>query len=166
MPPMAALRDLPRPRVIVVSFWCWLAASLLAGAAVALTSAKIDPMRAEFARLAEADDHDAMQVTIDRVASTSVLVVIGTGALLGVLGLALGLAMRAGRGWARGMLALVAVVAVAYAALVTSALTDPMLDDLRTPTTAVLLAYTVVVIVATVCMFLPGTRAWFRRPKR
>lgn len=164
-PPMAALEELARPRAITVSFWCWVAGSLLAGAIGALAATKIDPMRAEFARLAGERDPDATQATLDQVASASVLVVIGVGMLLAVLGLAVAGALRAGRGWARAVLTIVAAAAVAYAALMSSALTDAMLGDLRGPVTAGLLACTALVLVATVAMFLPGTGAWFRRPR-
>jgi hypothetical protein len=165
MPPMAALEDLSRPRVLTVSFWCWLLGSLLAGATVALTATKSGAMRAEFARLASERDSEAPQSTIDSVASASVLIVIGAGITLALLGLLLAGAMRSGRGWARVFLTVIALLAVVYAGLVSSALTDPMLDSLRTPVTAGLLAYTALVIIATVCMFLPGASAWFRRPK-
>jgi hypothetical protein len=165
MPPMAALEDLSRPRVLTVSFWCWLLGSLLVGAAVGLTATKTSAMRAEFARLASERDSEAAQSTIDSVATASVLIVLGAGVVLALFGLLLAGAMRAGRGWARIFLTVIAIVAVVYVAMVSSALTDPMLDSLRTPVTAGLLAYTALVIVATVCMFLGGTSAWFRRPK-
>ena len=165
MPPMAALQELTRPRALTVSFWCWLLGSLLAGATVGLVATRTSTMRAEFARLAGERDSEASQSTIDSVASASVLIVLGAGVLLAVLGLLLAGAMRAGRGWARVFLTVIALFAVAYAALVSSALTDPMLDTLRTPVTAGLLAYTGLVIVATVCMYARGTSAWFRRPK-
>jgi hypothetical protein len=165
MPPMAALQEIPRPRAIAVSFWCWLVAGVVVGGTVALAYTKLDPMRTEFARLARDRDPGATQATIDRVASASVLIVIGTGAVLCLLCLALAAALRGGRGWGRVFLTVVALVAVAYAALVSSAVTDPMLDDLRSPVTAGLLGFTVLVLVAAVCMYLPGTTAWFRRPK-
>lgn len=165
MPPMAALEDLSRPRVLTVSFWCWLLGSLVAGATVALAATKTSAMRTEFARLASERDSEASQSTIDNVAVASVLIVIGAGVVLALFGLLLAGAMRAGRGWARVFLTLVGVLAVVYTALVTSALTDPMLDSLRTSVTAGLFAYTVLVIVAVVSMYLPGANAWFRRPK-
>jgi hypothetical protein len=162
---MAALLDLPRPRVVAVSFWAWLAGSFLVGATVALASTKLDPMRAEFARLAGERDPDATAATIDRVADASVLVVIGTGGLLGLLGLTLAGAVLAGRGWARVLLAVVAIVGLAYVALTATAATEAMLGAVHTVVGAGLLAYAAVVLVALVCMFLPGTKAWFHRPK-
>lgn len=165
MPPMASLEELQRPRALVVSFWCWLVGSLLAGAIGALAATKMEPMRSEFARVAAERDPDAPQTTIDQVASASVLVVIGAGLLLALLGLLLAGALRSGRGWARVLLTVVALMGVAYAALVSSALTDGMLGSLRAPATAGLLAYTALVVIATVAMFMPGNKAWFHRPK-
>lgn len=165
MPPMAALQEQPRPGVIAFSFWCWILGSLLVGAAGALAATKTDAMRAEFARIARESDPGAAQSTIDSVAAASVLIVVGTGVLLAVLGLLFAFAMRSARGWGRVLLTIVALVGVAYAAVVISALTDPMLEDLRTPVTAGLLAYTVLVVVATIWMYLPGANAWFRRPR-
>lgn len=165
MPPMATLEQVSRPRALAVAFWCWLTGSVLVLAIVAVAATKIEPMRAEFAALARDRDPAAARATIDQVASTSVLVIIGVGALLAVLGSALGYALRAGRGWARVVLIVVALVAVGYTALVSSALSDPMLGTLRAPVNAALLAYTALVVVATAGMVLPGTSVWFRRPK-
>jgi hypothetical protein len=165
MPPMAALEDLPRPRVIAVSFWSWLVGSLLLAAVTAVTVTKTGAMRTEFARLARENDADATRKTIDSVATASVLVVVGTGALLAVLGLVLCRGVRAARGWVRILLTVVAVAGVGYAALVSSALTGPMLDDLQGAVTVGLLAYTALVVVAGLCMYLPGSGAWFRRPR-
>ncbi len=166
MPPMAALQDLsaaPGDRRVVLVL---ARRQPLVGAAPSRSPHRLDPMRAEFARLARDRDPGASQATIDRVASASILVVIGTGVALCVLCLAL--RRRAARGSRLGagsFLAVVALIAVAYAALVSSAVTDPMLDDLRTPVVAGLLGFTVLVLVAAVGMFLPGTTAWFRRPR-
>lgn len=60
---------------------------------------------------------------------------------------------------------MVALAAVGYAGLMAAALTGAMLEELRVPVTAGLLGYAVLVLVATPCMFLAGTRDWFRRPK-
>jgi predicted nicotinamide N-methyase len=162
---MAALQALPRPRAVSASFWCWLAGSLLVGAIVALASTKIEPMRAEFAQLTGTSDPAAAQATIDKVATASVLLVIGSGAMLGLLALALAGAMWAGKPWARVVLAALALTALAYAVFVSIAMTDAMLGDLRDAVSGGLLAYSAVVLVAAVCMYLPGTGPWFRRPR-
>jgi hypothetical protein len=163
--PMAALRDQPRPKVVTVSFWCWMIASLVVGAAIALLSTKIEPMRAEFARLARTSDPAATQATVDRVAGASVLLVLGTGAILGLLALTLAGALRAGRNWARILLTLIALIAMAYGAFLATAANDAMLGNLRMVISVVLLAYTAIVATAAICMLLPGTKTWFHRPR-
>jgi hypothetical protein len=166
MPPMAALQALLRPRAVTTSFWCWLTGSLLVGATVALWSTKIEVLRAEFARLTSTRDPTATQATLDKVAAASVLLVIGAGAVLGVLALALAAAMWAGHNWARVVLAALALIALAYAVFVSAAVTDATLGNLTGAVNVGLLAYSAVVLVASVCMYLPGTGPWFRRPRR
>ncbi len=161
---MAALLDLARPRAVDVAFWCWFAGSLLVGVTVALVSTRTIPMRAEFARVAGVGDPEASAATIERVATVSVLTVIGTGAILGVLGLVLAGLMRAGRNWARGSLVVVALVAMAYTAFCATSLTEPMLGDRGGLVSVGLLIYTATILVGVVCMFLPGGKAWFHRP--
>ena len=162
MPPMAALQALPRPLAVTASFWCWLAGSLLVGAAVALGSTKTGPLRAEFAQLTSTSDPAATQATIEKVATASVLLVMGSGAMLGVLAPALAGAMWARRNWARVVLAALALIAIAYAVFVSTAVTDAMLGNLSGAVSAGLRAYSAVVLVAAVCMYLPGTGSWFR----
>jgi len=158
---MAALLDLARPRAVDVSFWCWFAGSLLVAAAVGLVSTRTAPMRAEFARLAGIGDPEASTATIDRVAAVSVLAVIGTGAILGVLGLVVAGLMRAGRNGARVCLVVVALVAVAYTAFCSTSLTEPMLGDRGGLVSVILLAYTATILAGVVCMYLPAGKAWF-----
>jgi hypothetical protein len=165
-PPMAALRDMSRPRAVTVSFWGWMLASLVVAAAVALQSTKIDPMQTEFARVASISDPGTSPETIDRVAGVSVLLLLGVGALLGLLGLMLAGALRAGRNWARLLLTLVALSALGYAAFLGAAANDAMFGTLRSPISLVLAAYAAVITVAGVSMLLPGTKPWFHRPRR
>jgi hypothetical protein len=165
MPPMAALEELPRPRSITLSFWCWVFGGVLAVAVVGLLATRADVLHAEFARLAREDDGKASRATIDGVANASVLIVIGAGALVAVLGVLLAPGLRAARGWARALLAVVALAALAYVILASSTLND-LLTDLRGPIVVGLAAYALLVIVAAVGMFLPGTSAWFQRPRR
>jgi hypothetical protein len=165
-PPMAALRDMPRPRAVTVSFWSWVLASLVVAAAVALQSTRIEPMRTEFTRVASTSDPGASPEIIDRVAGVSVLLLLGVGALLGLLGLMLARALRAGRNWARIVLTLVAVIAIGYAAFLVTAANDAMFGTLRNPISQVLLAYAATITVAAVSMLLPAAKPWFHRPRR
>lgn len=164
-PPMAALRGMPRPRVVTISFWCWMLAGLLAAGTVVLLATKIDPMLAEFARLARISDPEASQATIDQVAAVSVLLVLGAAALFGLLGVGFAAAMRSGSNGARLVLALLALPAVGYGSYLAIAATDAMLGPTRATITYVLLGYTAAVLTAAVCLFLPGARRWFHRPR-
>lgn len=161
---MAALLDLARPRAVNVSFWCWFAGSLLVAATVAVVSTRTAPMHAEFARLAIAGDPEASTATIERVAGASVLGVVSTGAILGVLGLILAGLMRAGRNWARVILVVIALIVMAYTAFCAMSLTEPMLGDRGALVSAGLLVYTATILAGVVGMFLPGSKAWFHRP--
>jgi hypothetical protein len=163
--PLAALRGLERPRAITVSFWCWVVAGLVGTGTVALETTRIDQMRSELARLTRASDPGTAQHTVDRVADLSVLLMIGTGAVLAVVGLLLAAAMRTGRNGARFALAPVALVGLGYAAFVVTATTGAMLGGLHTAVVAGLLGYASAILTGVITMFLRGTGPWFRRPR-
>jgi hypothetical protein len=145
-PPIAAVRDQPRPRVVTVSCWLWLVAGALAVAAVLVTLTRLDAMRAELARVAGDSDPSDM---VGRVVDLSVVVIVGGGLGLGVLGGLLALRLRAGRGWARVTLIALTLLVVVYAVLVASA------------TGWLVLVYAAVTVAAGVCMYLPGAGRWF-----
>ena len=69
------------------------------------------------------------------------LILVGGGLLIEVLGVLFAAAMLVGKGWARGVLVVVVLLAVAYAVLVVA----PMGW----------------LVLAGVCMYLQGSRRWF-----
>lgn len=148
-PPIAARRDLPRPRVVTVSFWLWWVAGVLALATVLVTLTRLDAVRAELAGVARDSDPAATTDMVDRVVDLSLAVIVGGGLSLGILGGLLALRLRAGRGWARVTLIALTLLAVVYAVLVVSA------------TGGLVLAYATVAVAAGVCMYLPGAGRWF-----
>jgi hypothetical protein len=79
----------------------------------------------------------------------SLLVIVGGGLLLGLLGVLLAVAMRAGKGWGRAMLVVVALLAVGYALLVIGPMGWPVVVAAG------------VAVVAAVSMCLPESRPWF-----
>lgn len=162
-PPMAALIDQARPRAVTIAFWCWMIGGLMAAVSSALGALRLEPMRVEFVRLARDTDPAASADTIDQVAMASVLVVLGTGALVGVFAVLLAGAVRAGRNWARVLLVVVALIAFVHTAFVASSVTSAMLGDLRGPVIGGLLGSTALILCGTVSVFV-GTKAWFRRP--
>lgn len=162
VPPVTAVRELPRPRAVTVSFWSWCVATVLVGAAVAMVATKIGPMRAEFARLAREADSAASGETVDQVGAVAVMLVIGVGTFLAVLELLLAAAMRARRNGARLLLMLFAALGVAYGLVVASAVTEAMVGDLHDEVRVGLLAYATAALVGAVCLFPPSAKTWFR----
>jgi hypothetical protein len=148
-PPIAAQRELARPRVVTVSCWLWLAAALVAMAAVASTVSRLDAVRADLRRAVLESDSAATQDTVDQVVDASVLVIIIGGLVLGVVSGLVALGLRAGRGWARVTLIGFAVLAVGYGVLV------------RSETGWLVLGYAGLTVAGAVCMYLPGSRRWF-----
>jgi hypothetical protein len=148
-PPVSAMRSMPRPKQVTAAFWLWQAAAALAIATAVLAVGRLDALREEFRVEARENDAAATADTVDRVADLSVLIVIGGGLLVGVLAVLFAAAMRSGKGWARGTLVLVVLLAVAYAGLVV------------TPMGWLVLAAAGTAVVAGVCMYLPGSRPWF-----
>ena len=145
-PPVSAMRSLPRPWSVTTAFWLWYLAAGCAVAAAVLAVARLDDLHDEFVREARASDPSASADTVEQAADLSVLVVVGGGVLLGLMGVLFAAAVRAGKNWGRGALVLVAVLAVAYAVLVVSPLG---------------LAAACAAVLASVCMYLPGSRSWF-----
>jgi hypothetical protein len=134
---------------VAVSGWLWWLAAVLAVLAVVFALTRLDAMRAELDRAARDSDPSAAPDVIDQVVDLSVLVIVGGGLVLGLVGALLALGLRAGRGWTRVTLVVVALLAVAYGVLVVSA------------TGWLVLAYSGVAVAAAVCMYLPGARRWF-----
>jgi hypothetical protein len=143
------MRSLPRPGPVIVAFWLWQVAAALAIGTAVVAVGRLDVLRDGFHREARENDATASAGTLDRVADLSVMVIVGGGLLLGVLAVLFAAAMRAGKGWSRAALVLVALLVVAYAGLV------------EAPMGWVVLAAAGVALAAGVCMYLPGSRAWF-----
>jgi hypothetical protein len=110
---------------------------------------RLDAVRSELERAARDSDPAATTDVINQVVDLSLLVIVGGGLVLGLGGALLAWRLRAGRGWARITLVVVALLAVAYGVLVMSA------------TGWLVLAYSGAAVAAAVCMCLPGARRWF-----
>ena len=148
-PPLAARRGLPRPTTVTVSSWLWLLAAVLALATSALALTRLDDLRDGLAGVARDSDPTATQDTVDRVVDLSVLVIIGGGLLLGVVGVLIGLALRAGRRWSRPVLITLTLLACTYGVFVADA------------TGWLVFGYAAATVIAAICMYLPGSRRWF-----
>jgi hypothetical protein len=132
-------------------------------AGVALT--QFDRMHAVFVGVARNQAPEANPATLNHVANVSIAVLIGVGALLALLQLALAAAMQAGRGWARFALIALTVLTTLYSVVLLSGVTEKALAGVLAVTRAALLLYVTLTLVASVLMFLAGGRAWFRRRK-
>ncbi|MGH3898526.1 MAG: hypothetical protein ACRDTA_09775 [Pseudonocardiaceae bacterium] len=155
MPSELAAR--PRPRAIDVSYWLWLAACLVGVITAAATLHYFDELQAAVLSIIERNSPGETPRTRENVATAMLAILIGAGVLLVLVQMAFAMAMHSGRGWARFALVLPALLGALYSIAVFSS--SPMM------TQAGLLATIVLMIVATVPMFLPGTRAWFAQQR-
>ncbi|MGH3428205.1 MAG: hypothetical protein ACRDQZ_11685, partial [Mycobacteriales bacterium] len=146
-------------------FWVWASATLAAGFAAAAALTQFDRMHAVFVSVARNQAPKADPAVLNHVANVSITVLIGVGALLALLQLALATAMQSGRGWARFVLIILTVLTTLYSVVLLSGVTEKALGGALTVTRAALLLYVALTLTATVLMFLASDRAWFRRRK-
>ncbi|MDQ4010602.1 MAG: hypothetical protein M3228_07890 [Actinomycetota bacterium] len=143
----------PRPRLIDLSYWLWLAACLIGVITAAATLRYFGDLQDAMFSIVERQFPDEARATNAEVATAAVAILIGAGVLAILVQMALAMAMHSGRGWARFALIPAALLGALYSAAVFG--TAP------TMTKAGLLATTVLMVIAVVPMFLPGARAWF-----
>lgn len=162
-PPVTRLREQLCPRSITVSLWLWFASTMviLLVAAVALT--RFERIHQHLIEIARQRDASADPATLDRVADVSVIVLLGVAALLAVGQLFLAYLMHNGRGWARWWLVISAGLVTCYGLLIANGMNP--LHDLDGVVSVGVLLYAVLTLLATVAMFLPVARPWFRRGK-
>ena len=147
-PPLASRQGLPRPWAVTLSCWLWWLAAMWAVATVAATVGRLEAVRAELGQAVRDSDSSATADRVEQVVDLSVLVIIGGGALFGILVVLLASRLRAGRRWARLALTFVAALVVAYGVLVVGV------------TGWFVLGYVGLVVVATVLMYLPAGGRW------
>ena len=143
----------PRPRVVEVSYWLWLGACLAGLLTAAATLLYFRQLQAEMLSIVERDFPRETPATRNEVATAAVATLIGAGVLVVLAQLAFTIAMRAGRGWARHVLVLLALLGALYSIVVFRA--APMVAK------AGLLATTALILIAVVPMFFIGARIWF-----
>ncbi|MGH3873179.1 MAG: hypothetical protein ACRDSR_17000 [Pseudonocardiaceae bacterium] len=147
----------PRPRAVDVSYWLWLAACLVGVITAAVTLPYFGQFQDAVLSIVEQRFPGETPATRENTAVATVATLIGAGVALILAQMALAMAMHSGRGWARFALVLPAALSTLYSAAV--------FVNAPTMTRAGLLATIVLMIVATVPMFLPGSRAWFAQQR-
>ncbi len=143
----------PRPRVIDVSYWLWLAACLVGVITAAATLRYYGELQAAVLSMVDRQFPAETPAMREEVATVALAILIGGGVVLILVQMALAIVMRSGRGWARFALIVPTLVGALYSVAVFG--TAPM-------TTRVgLLTTTTVMLIAAVLMFLTNARSWF-----
>lgn len=142
----------PRPRLIDLSSWLWLAAGLVGLVTAIATLRHFGELEALV--LAFMEQHYPLETpaTREKVALAAVATLIGGGALIALLQMTLALTMRSGRGWARFALIGLTMCGALYVRVFGAA---PAI------TQAGLLATAALIVIASTPMFLTGNRSWF-----
>lgn len=152
-----------RPRSVTVSTVLWLAGVAAALVAVGLLWLAQDGIRSRFAAMVvERDASTAADVVAD-AARYAFLATAGSVALVAVLHLVLALLMRTGRTWARNLLVVTGVLALAVAVLVQDLVADPARPLLEDAGRVALAVHAALVVPAVVAMLRPSATRWFRR---
>ncbi len=142
----------PRPLALGVSSWLWLGACLLAVITAAAALFSFDQLHAEMLSIVEQQFPAESPGTRDQVTTAALAVLVGTGVLIALVQMVLALVLSSGRGWARPVLVLLAVLGALYGVSVFGV--APVVAR------AGLLVTGAVMLIAMVLMFAPGTRPW------
>lgn len=148
----------PRPRVVDVSYWLWLAACLIGVITVAATLIYFSQLQAGMLSMIERQFPRETPATREQVATAAVAILIGAGVLVVLVQMALAILLHSGRGWARFALVVFGVIGIGYGIAVVGA--APMV------TKAGLGATVVLMVIAGVLMFLSRARTWFAQGHR
>ncbi len=145
--------------------WLWLASGIIPVLGLVSALTRFTDIREHLREAARTADAGASAEAISRAASLT-----AAAALLGlavpvIAQIILALLMVNGRGWARYLLIIVALIQLPIAVLAFGALSDQSGQMQNYLEVAIgLLAF--VVLVAIVLMFLPGSRRWFAGRRR
>lgn len=143
--------------VTTASVLWWVAAALgFVGAAWALLN--LDEFRSAVLVIIARTAPDATQAAQDRVVTSTTVILIGSAILIALLQAIFAAGLRSGRGGARAALILLTVLAALHLLFAVHVL-SPVSRIVQLLGLAVAAA-------ATVAMLLPGTYAWFARPRR
>lgn len=139
-----------RPKEVDISFWLWIATVVLGALGVVVMYIQIDLLRAELVNSLLAQDSTVDRPTVERFATVGSVVAIVIGLVLVGTQLLLVFLMRAGRNWARIVLAVLGGLVVLFGLIGFALSTLSGLLQL------------LLLVAAIVTMFLPAANAWFR----
>lgn len=154
-PPPLRAPSLNPPRPVTLSFWLWMASFVVGLLAIAYSLSRFDELHQRLADTVRAQEPGIGGELLNRAVDITLYVGLGGPAAVILLQLLLAVLMRARRNWARVLLAVLAVVGIAGA--VFSLVTVAEQARVAVPLQALL------IVVATVLMFLPAANTWFRQ---
>jgi hypothetical protein len=142
-----------KPRVVKVAVLLWTTAVVLQLASSMLALVDVQRIRSDLlAEVARGFPAEAT-TTQERVVVAVLALLIGAGVLIALLELGFVVALNRGKRWARVVLALLAVVAVAHGAIVVGGLRSMFLVGL--------VVGGGIAVGAVIVSFLPAARVWF-----
>lgn len=143
----------PRPRSIDVAYGLWLGACLAGVLTATAALISFGRLEADMLALVERQFPGEAPATRQQVATATVAVLIGAGVLVVLAQTVFAIVMHTGRGWARFVLVLLTLLGALYGVVTFGAA--------PTGAKAGMLVTGVLLVTATLLMFLPAGRPWF-----
>ncbi len=143
------------PREVDVSFWLWVATVVFGVLSTLLVLVNFEAMRTLALDLARQADPSVETAAAEDVATLGLIIGLAIGVVFIVAQLVLALLMRKGHNWARVVLTVPTVLSVLL--LLLSLPTSTGLNR------AAAIVQNLLMVAATVFMFLPAANPWFRK---
>jgi hypothetical protein len=154
----ALTSELPvRPRAVHVSFWLWLGACLIGLITALVTLRYFGELRATILAIVDRQFPQETPATRDKAATATLVTLIGAGAVIILIQMALAVAMRSGRSWTRFSLVGLSLLGGLYSVAVFGS--APLICRVG------LIASVALMVSAVVPMFGPGARGWFAQQR-
>lgn len=134
-------------------------------AAIAYSVTRLDDVRANLRATAVMESPDATAASLDEVVDVTIWIALAALAAPAVIVIILALLMVNRRNWARILLLLVGLISVPSAAIAFGALSDDAMASKNNLTIGIGLQ-ALLVLIASVLMFLPSANLWYRTRRR
>jgi len=155
----------PTPRSVIASLWSWIASCLVPLAAIAYSITRLDDVRATLRATAVVESPDATAESLDEVVDVTIWIALAALAAPAVIVTILALLMVNRRNWARILLLLFGLISVPAAAIAFGALSDDAVASKNNLAIGIAVQ-ALLVLIASVLMFLPSANLWFRTRRR